>query len=72
MTVKWYAIHLPVEVVNDITKQPVSICSSVSQDFNLKKLQEKFGVNNVVELSRKPQIDDRYNKSTKKIEKITS
>lgn len=70
MAVKWYAIHLPIEIVNGITKRPVSICSDVSEGFDLKKLQNKFGLDNIVELPRRPLSDDKYDKATKKLDKL--
>ena len=67
--IKWYAIHLPTYInTKGIEKKPVSMCSSASQDFDLEKLQEKFGVDNVVEIPNQPKIGETYNKASKKIE----
>lgn len=74
MEIKWYAIHLPIYVIDNeagpITKEPISICSSVSEGFDLTKLQSKFGAANVVELPYKPTVDVEYNKTTRKLEKL--
>ena len=60
--VKWYAI------CNPNTKEPISFATDDSQGFNLTELQNRFGLDNIVEITHQPTQDEVYNKKTKQIE----